>query len=499
MRKLISTFVLAAVAVSAAAQDFDNLFDNFAKEANSEYQSFQDDANKAFVDLLKESWVEFRVLEGKEYPKKPKPDTAPVAPEAENVTEPLQTATTPEQGQPQDGQPAQETEAIPESPTPLPPTPLPPTPTQPAPTPDPPAGTKPFTLAFYGSQLDFRIPDPIADYRMSGNSENEVAKFWDSLSGMAYQSVLDQVNAHASRMQLEGWSLFLLVDRLADELYGPSGSDESEVLTTFILNQLGLDARLGLADGKLTANVCVKEQVYAALFYQYQGRNYYFSPSLRQVAQFKSYPGRFSDKLSPLSVEISKPLNIGDSVSLTDKYSKVFGTRLQLPVNNARCDFYQDFPQVDVDIYARAACDGAFTSALVGALRPLLEGKDEVTRVNLLLRFLQYDFDYKTDDEQFGYEKPFFPEENFIYPFNDCEDRAILFSRLVRSLLGLDVVLVDYPDHIAAAVRFNSDVGGDSFLYEGQRYTICDPTYIGAPAGMAMKDYREAEFKILPL
>lgn len=480
MRKLISTFVLAAVAVSAAAQDFGDLFDSFAKEAKSEYQSFRDDANKAFVSLLKESWVEFQVLQGKEYPKKPKPEKAPVAPVAEDVSEPVQADTTKEPDQPQ------------ASPVPTPPA-------QPTPTPDPPAGTKPINVPFYGSQLDFRIPDAIVHYRMSGNSENEVAKFWDSLSGQDYQSVLAQVNQHASRMQLEGWSLFLLIDRLSEELYGPSEVDESEVFKTFILNQLGLDARLGLADGKLITNVCVKEQVYAALFYQFKGRKYYFSPSVRQVGQFKSYPGHFEDKMKPLSVEISRPLNIGDanSVSTADKYSKVFGIKMQLPVNNALCDFYLDYPQVDVDVYARAACDGAFSSVLVRSLSQVLEGKDEVTQVNLLLRFLQYDFDYKTDDEQFGYEKPFFPEENFVYPCNDCEDRSILFAYLVRHLLDLDVVLVDYPDHIAAAVRFHSDIGGDSFLYEGQRYTICDPTYIGAPAGLAMEDYRGVKFNVL--
>lgn len=475
MKKLTSTIILAAVAISAAAQDFDSLFDNFAKQADTEYQSFQDDANKAFLNLLKESWVEFQVFAGLEYPKKPKPETPPVAPVA--PVAPVQPeVTTPVQVEPE---PEPEPVIVPE----------------------PEEGVRACSFEFYGSQLDFIIPEAMANYKMSGNSEDEVAKFWDSLSCEDYSSVLSQINEHASRMQLEGWSLFLLIDCLADELYWPSRADESEVFKIFIMNQLGMDARLGLADGKLTANVCVKEQVYASLFYQYQGRNYYFSPSIRQVEHFKSYPGQFSDNMTPLSVEITRPLNIGNenTVSLRSKYSKVFGMNMQFPVNIALCAFYADYPQVDVDIYARAAYDEAFTSSMSHALRPLLEGKDEVTQVNLLLHFLQYDFDYMTDDEQFGYEKPFFLEENFLYPCNDCEDRSILFSNLVRRLLGLDVVLVDYPDHVATAVRFNSETEGDCLMYDGHRYTICDPTYIGAPVGMAMEDYRGVEFNVLPL
>ena len=496
MKKLTLTIILAVVALSAAAQDFDKLFDNFAMQADADYQAFRDDANKAFVELLKESWVEFKVLEGQEYPKKPKPETAPLAPVQQDGEAPEQA----EQESPQTETPEQtpEFQQVPDS-MQAPHIPAPQVPQPPSP--DPVKGAKSCSLAFYGSHSDFLIPEVIADFKMSGNSENDVAKFWDSLSAADYRSVLSQINEHASSLQLEGWSLFLLIDRLAGEVYGPSRTDESEVFKIFIMNQLGMDARLGLADGRLTANVCVKEQVYASLFYQYQGRKYYFSPSVRQVAQFKSYPGQFSDEMAPLSVQINRPLNIGNanSVSLISRYSKVFGTEIQVPVNNARCDFYLDFPQVDVDIYAKAACDADFTASLVRTLRPLLEGKDELTQVNLLLRFLQYDFDYKTDDEQFGYEKPFFPEENFIYPCNDCEDRSILFSQLVRNILGLDVVLVDYPDHIAAAVLFHSDIAGDCLIYEGQRYTICDPTYIGAPAGMAMADYRGVEFKVLAL
>ena len=69
----------------------------------------------------------------------------------------------------------------------------------------------------------------------------------------------------------------------------------------------------------------------------------------------------------------------------------------------------------------------------------------------------------------------------------------------MRKLLGLDVVLLDYPDHIATAVCFSKEVQGDSFLYNGQRFTVCDPTYIGAPVGMAMEDYRDIEFNVLTL
>ena len=56
----------------------------------------------------------------------------------------------------------------------------------------------------------------------------------------------------------------------------------------------------------------------------------------------------------------------------------------------------------------------------------------------------------------------------------------------MKDLLGLDAVLLDYPNHIASAVRFNEDISGDYILLDGKKYLICDPTYIGAPIGMCM-------------
>ncbi len=85
------------------------------------------------------------------------------------------------------------------------------------------------------------------------------------------------------------------------------------------------------------------------------------------------------------------------------------------------------------------------------------------------------------------------------YPYCDCEDRAILFSWLVRDLLGLDVALVYYPGHLAIAVRFNEDVQGDAMIINGQKFIVCDPTYIGAPVGKQMPglEYEKAQAIIL--
>ena len=119
--------------------------------------------------------------------------------------------------------------------------------------------------------------------------------------------------------------------------------------------------------------------------------------------------------------------------------------------------------------------------------------------MSLLLDFVQHAFDYQADTGQFGYEKVFFPDEMLYYPYNDCEDRAIFFCRLVRLLLNLPVALVNYPNHIAAAVCFTTPAEGTNFRQNGKEYTLCDPTYINAGIGECMKQFEQVKAKLIIL
>ena len=108
-------------------------------------------------------------------------------------------------------------------------------------------------------------------------------------------------------------------------------------------------------------------------------------------------------------------------------------------------------------------------------------------------------FEYQYDEKVWGGDRAFFAEETLYYPYADCEDRSILYSRLVRDLLGLDVVLVYYPGHLATAVRFPMQLPGDFFELESGKYLVCDPTYIGAPIGVSMPNMDEQKAKVILL
>ena len=150
-------------------------------------------------------------------------------------------------------------------------------------------------------------------------------------------------------------------------------------------------------------------------------------------------------------------------------------------------------------MYFNAAVSQESVDSLERSLKHLVTNKSEVESVNILLRFVQTAFDYKVDQEQFGKEKPMFIEETLYYPYSDCEDRAVLFAYLVRSILGLDVVGLRYDGHIATAVKFKDQVYGDAVVYSGEKYIICDPTYMYADAGKCLPNFQEKVPKIISI
>ncbi|MDE6018086.1 MAG: hypothetical protein K2G85_04660, partial [Muribaculaceae bacterium] len=192
----------------------------------------------------------------------------------------------------------------------------------------------------------------------------------------------------------------------------------------------------------------------------------------------------------PVNPVISRNFSINYPVSAS----------VDVAVNKNIIDFYNDYPlNSHWNLYANASLSQDVKEQLYPALEKTFEGKRVPEAANILLHFVQKAFQYKTDQDQFGIERSLFPDETFYYPYSDCEDRAILYSVLVRELLGLDVILVHYPEHIATAVAFDEQVNGDYFDINGRRFTVCDPTYINADIGMAMTQFKSTPAEIIKL
>lgn len=332
---------------------------------------------------------------------------------------------------------------------------------------------------------------------LNGLNENAIADAYEALCNSDYKPLLADCAQIRKDLRLNDWGVFTLVRQVADTYCGTA--NESIVMQQFLLNEMGYKARMArkATEDKMMLFVATDCSIYAHPYITLNGQNYYNLSGNNEQCQFYMCQKDSPKAKNSVGMQLKEaPLFPGTVVSSTHQ-AKGSAARVTVDVPKALMDFYKDYPQCDYSVYFNAPVNAAMENRILSSLAPLVQGRNEADAANILINFVQTAFQYQTDGQQFGYEKPFFVEELFYYPYSDCEDRVMLFSYLVRKLLGLDVVLLDYPEHIATAVRFNGNVSGDYLMVNGRKYIVCDPTYIGASIGMTMPRYKTVSAKVL--
>jgi hypothetical protein len=241
--------------------------------------------------------------------------------------------------------------------------------------------------------------------------------------------------------------------------------------------------------------------MYAYSYFNLSGENYYVIDKSLKSSHFNIFDRSFPNEQT-LSLQTKQPrlqqTNTPVKTFVSVRYPEM---KVSVSTNQNLIDFYNAYPVHSAwELYAAASISEQLKNELYPALKKNIAGKSETEAANRLINFVQTAFKYQTDHEQFGYERPFFADETFYYPASDCEDRAILYAILVRDLLGLEVVLLHYPNHLATAVCFRDQaVSGDYLMIDGQKFIVCDPTYIGATIGQAMPQFKNASARVVKL
>lgn len=505
-------------------------FNQYKNKAHADFEAYRTRVNAEFADYMRQAWQKFNAEPGKPVPPSPEPPKPEEAkpdqkPEDESLpfdkVNPIdRPAPKPIPLLPEDNPviptpkpepaPAPKPEPVPEpvpvpipNPTPKPvkPKPVPVVPDAPKPRPERPRKPSPSEIgfSFYGD--DYIVPfDQSLKFSLRGIDENSVADVWRRLSGNESVELVRKCIEIRDNLKLPDWGYVQLIEKISDTAF-PGKKSESNLMQMFLLTQSGYKVRIGRLNDRIVMLIPFKETLYNYTFIPIDGINYYMvdrSAGLGPVYMYnRSFP-----REQIVSLIIDDQPEIGIDLTNARRFESQYGPGIKagIAVNKNLMDFYNEYPRSNRwDIYANASLSKEVKSQLYPILRNAISGRDTQDAANILLRFVQIAFDYKTDQEQFGAERSFFPDETFYYPYSDCEDRAILYSVLVRDLLGLDVVLVHYPGHLATAVRFEEPLDGDHFMIEGQKFVVCDPTYINSSIGMAMPSYKGSSAEIVKL
>lgn len=354
---------------------------------------------------------------------------------------------------------------------------------------------------FYSNNISIQY-DKKTKFYLQKISKNSISRFWDMMSKTNFTSLIKQINIENENLNLNDWAKYQFVHKLGISIFKDENS--ANLFTWFILVKMNYDTKVGYNKDKIYLMSTIQNSLFQVSFFTLNKKKYYIltpNGKMKKVGTLYTYAGDYPKATNSLSFNIIKELKLFKNLetkSLKFTYNKL-NYIINTQYSKDLIDFYKSFPQTDYNVYFNTKNSTPLSNSILVKLAPLVKGKSEIEAVNLLLRFVQTSFEYKTDQSQFNYEKVMFPEETVNYPYSDCEDRSILFSYLVKNLLKLDVVGVKYNDHLSTAVAFSSKISGDSFYYKNTKYTIADATYVNANAGMSMPQYKNSDFKIIAL
>lgn len=486
------------------AQDFEE----WLRQEQRQFEDYRAEQNRAFAEMLKEQWEAMYSNAPDSQLEEEKPTVIPVAePKAEPEVEPEPESLPPPVPHPD---PAPQSEPPPSAPEPKPQTEKrqrpqphsPPSPPVTTPTTHPSQPSIPVT--FFGLPLD--VPcDPALSQISAGNTFNAetIASVWEDMSRTEIEPAIDYYRDIKDRMRMNDWGLARIVFSTGQAIYNDD-RNMARLYTWFMLIQTGYRARVGFNDDGVILLLATDTHLFGTPFFRF-GEDPFFMVHFDRIepqpARIFTYRSDFPADLAPLSLRLPgtpgfQPDYLSRELGFTFQGKEI---RLTVDVDRNLVSFYEFFPQTELEVYFDAPVTPATASGLIDALEPHLEDLSETDAVHLLLRFVQTAFGYKIDPDNFGREKPLFPEETLYYDYSDCEDRAILFRFLVRELTGLDVVGLRYPGHIATAVRFNEPLDGDTVDVDGRTYHVCDPTYIHAAPGMAMSSFKNTQPVIISI
>lgn len=452
---LLGLTCLLVMAPTVNSQDLD--FEQFKKQEQQAFSDFKIAEDRAFVEFLEDEWQAFQVFQGNVRDLKPKPSIVPFVRNSIYQVQP-EVATVNYQKWPTE---------IPE-----------------------------FD-GFYGYAIDELQAPEVSLPGLNKLTNKRLADTWSAFSGADHSSLVLELNKIISKLELGDWGKIKLVQAVSESLV--TTANQRIAYSWFLLNRLGLDVRVGYSEQTLFLLVPSSTKVYARRYIEIDNHQFYMYPEV-DTGDLYSYDYKHNPQLVRADFTLMRTLaaspvrgNIeASSPALFNGQAVSFDYDLRLK------SFLQDHPQIDLQWYFQAPSKPPLSGSMQNTVKPLIAGLSERESINELLLLTQFLFQYQTDDQQFGYEKYLLPEESLHYGINDCEDRSVFLANLITGLLGLDVVVLDYPGHVAIAIATKALPRDDTHSFKGQTYVVADPTYIGATLGMEMESAAKSPPKIFP-
>lgn len=340
-----------------------------------------------------------------------------------------------------------------------------------------------LVFTFFDQLVRIPFDKKMLSVKVGPLDEASLSLCWTMLGKTDFSSLVIELELIKKQLCLNDYGYLKLIANFSDRL---SRNEEklSRIIQWYLLVHSGYDVKIGYYNESAYLLIPSLQDIYGYKKMALGATNYFILENTK-LTRIYTFPFQYDLKGVAADFNIYIPVNLKGPIKskLYDfKYlDKTFP--ITLKYNTSVIDYYQDYPQTDLKVFFNAAVSNSTLESVFENFVPLIDTMEILDAANLLLSFVQKSFPYETDDLQFGKEKIFFPEEAIYYNNNDCDDRAVFFAFLIKTLLGIDVLGLEFSRHVAVALLLPGTQDGIGVKYNGKFYIVADPTIDDAPVG----------------
>lgn len=371
--------------------------------------------------------------------------------------------------------------------------------------------TEAVSLNYYSVPIVFEYPSKLVktlnEQQFSEHKLDEkyISNFWRIISSIDHSEFISYLLEIKSDLNLDDWSYLLLINQISESIFS---TDEIIKLSNwYMLTHSGFDNKIGYTQDGIYNLLSSDSDIYMMEYYTLDRKKYYpikYGRFNQNPGSIFTYEGKHKSQVKAFKFsDIQYPLVPNNNQHVNKEFNfdyKGIDYTFALNIDTQLIEHFEFYPLVDLETYFESSFSDQMLNQIRNTFLPLISEMEDVEAANFLLAIVQKSFQYKTDQDNFSREKYMLPEETFYYDYSDCDDRSILYANFISELLGLDVIGLRYSRHLAVAINFNTQHNiGDSYLYKGKDYVVADPTYIGAPVGKTMTQYKNETPKLIEI
>lgn len=343
-------------------------------------------------------------------------------------------------------------------------------------------------FSFYTNDVELAYSERLMIAHRAAKHSANSAEFYQKMDVPGNQPFLDSLLAVKSRLKLNDWLFYKLIEQAGKAIYPDKSKDYRALFCWYVLQKCGYDAILAYGrDIFIYAHA--PEKLYGVMYVVAFKKRYvcisHWVKGAGQITKLDGYCEQKYSKGKAFDFALKEVPVLAGSKLATRKvsfYSSIAAERFEVAysVNETYLALLKEYPLVSFQRRMDIPVSDALRNSLLPQLRKIIAGRDTVSALRMLLSFSRSVGDYKVDEESYGEEIWFTAEEALNYHYLDCEDYSAVLYFLNKELLGLASIIIYYPDlpHVNLGMRVNREFA-NTLKYKGVPYVVCEPTGTG--------------------